>query len=204
MITCGTVRSLPWKIRSAVGGGPPVPSQVSTSATDGASRLIASPSSTVSPGRLIRSTNEAPDEKLTAPKRWTKMVRGPSDRIESRSEVSKPRMSAVMLTIEVMPMTTPRMVSAERILLAHSVSKAISAVSRKSARRFSRAPVIRASSASIGASRAARRAGYQPKNRPTSGGDQDADHHRPGLDRRRERRHRGEDSREDRRPGRRR
>ena len=145
MITCGTVRSLPWKIRSIVGGGPPVPSQVSTSATDGASRLIASPSSTVSPGRLIRSTNEAPDEKLTAPKRWTKIVRGPSDRIESRSDVSKPRIRAVMLTIEVMPMTTPRMVSAERILFAHSVSKAISAVSRKSARRFSRAVVIRAS-----------------------------------------------------------
>ena len=32
MITCGTVRSLPWKIRSIRGGGPPVPSQVSTSA----------------------------------------------------------------------------------------------------------------------------------------------------------------------------
>ena len=76
-------------------------------------------------GRRINSRNEAPDEKLTAPKRCTKMVFGPSAAIESRSEVSKPRMSDVIPTMEVTPMTTPSTVSAERILLPRSVSNAI-------------------------------------------------------------------------------
>ena len=110
-----------------------------------------------------------PDEKLTAPKRWTKMVFGPSAAIESRSEVSKPRMSDVIPTIEVTPMTTPSTVSAERILLPRSVSNAMRAVSRNS-------PACRVRSlhgysrlnASIGSSIAARRAGYHPKNRPTT------------------------------------
>src|SRR5687768_7888790 len=43
----------------------------------------------------------------------------------SRSELSKPRMSEVMPTIEVMPMTTPRIVSAERSLFVRTVSSAM-------------------------------------------------------------------------------
>src|SRR5687768_7354551 len=53
------------------------------------------------------------------------MVFGPSCSMLARSDESKPRMSEVMPTIEVMPMTTPSTVSAERSLLARSVSSAI-------------------------------------------------------------------------------
>ena len=69
------------------------------------------------------------------PKRWTKIVLGPIARIESRSDWSNPRMSAVMPTIDVMPMTTPSTVSAERILLVRTVSIAITTTS---ARRLAR------------------------------------------------------------------
>src|SRR5688500_4235873 len=50
----------------------------------------------------------------------------------SRSELSKPRMSEVMPTIEVMPMTTPRIVSAERSLLVRTVSSAMRTTSPSS------------------------------------------------------------------------
>ena len=50
---------------------------------------------------------------------------GPSARIESRSDSSKPRISDVIPTIDVMPMTTPSTVNAERILLVRSVSNAM-------------------------------------------------------------------------------
>src|SRR3954466_15793103 len=53
------------------------------------------------------------------------MVLGPSERIMSRSDSSKPRSSDVMPTIDVMPMTTPSTVSAERSLLVRSVSSAM-------------------------------------------------------------------------------
>ena len=45
------------------------------------------------------------------------IVFGPIWLIASRSDLSNPRMSDVMPTIEVMPITTPSTVSAERILL---------------------------------------------------------------------------------------
>ena len=54
---------------------------------------------------------------------------GPSELIESRSDESKPRISDVMPTIDVTPMTTPSTVSAERILLLRRVSNAMAAVS---------------------------------------------------------------------------
>ena len=57
------------------------------------------------------------------------MVLGPSWLIDSRSELSKPRMSDVIPTMEVMPMTTPSTVSAERILLVRSVSNDIVTIS---------------------------------------------------------------------------
>ena len=59
------------------------------------------------------------------------IVFGPSWLIESRSDWSKPRMSEVMPTIEVMPMTTPSTVSAERILLVRSVSIDMTTISRQ-------------------------------------------------------------------------
>ena len=70
----------------------------------------------------------------------------------SRSDSSKPRMSDVMPTIEVMPMTTPRIVSAERILFVRSVSSAIT-------NDFAPADPYSRRSASIGSSDAARDAG---------------------------------------------
>ncbi len=53
------------------------------------------------------------------------IVFGPSALIDWRSELSKPRISDVMPTIEVTPITTPSTVSAERILLPRSVLNAI-------------------------------------------------------------------------------
>src|SRR5688572_410820 len=60
------------------------------------------------------------------------MVFGPSCSMLSRSELSKPRISDVMPTIDVMPMTTPRMVRAERSLLVRTVSSAMRTTSPSS------------------------------------------------------------------------
>ena len=77
----------------------------------------------------------------------------------SRSDWSKPRIIAVMPTIEVMPMTTPSTVSAERILLVRTVSNAIAddfAQTEPSRIAMSAYSFL---NASIGSSRAARIAG---------------------------------------------
>ena len=63
------------------------------------------------------------------------MVLGPSWLIDSRSELSNPRMSDVMPTIDVIPMTTPSTVSAERILFVRSVSIDIVMISPSSPER---------------------------------------------------------------------
>src|SRR5262249_17425894 len=63
------------------------------------------------------------------PNRCRKIVLGPIVRIIARSDSSKPRIIAVMPTIDVMPMTTPSTVSAERILLPRTVSNAIATTS---------------------------------------------------------------------------
>ena len=65
-----------------------------------------------------------------------KIVLGPIALIMSRSDWSKPRMSAVMPTIDVMPMTTPRTVRPERILFVRTVSNAIEMTSLKSPARM--------------------------------------------------------------------
>ena len=70
--------------------------------------------------------------KLSAPHFCTMIVSGPSWLIDSRSELSNPRMSDVMPTIDVMPMTTPSTVSAERILFVRSVSIDIVTISPSS------------------------------------------------------------------------
>ena len=80
-------------------------------------------------GRLISSLNSAPPAKLVIPKRCRKMVFGPIAAIIARSDWSKPRIIDVMPTIEVIPMTTPRTVSAERSLLPRTVSNAIATTS---------------------------------------------------------------------------
>jgi hypothetical protein len=54
-----------------------------------------------------------------------KIVLGPSSRMLSRSDSSKPRTSDVMPTMAVMPITTPSTVSPERSLFVRSVSNAI-------------------------------------------------------------------------------
>ena len=86
-------------------------------------------------GRLIRSRNDLPCERLTKLNFATNIVVGPICRNMSLNDSSKPRSSAVTLTIEVMPMTTPRMVSAERSLLPRSVSTAIARISLRSPAR---------------------------------------------------------------------
>src|SRR5438034_1054724 len=90
---------------------------------------IARASETVRLGRFSSSRISAPLLKLTMPKRWTKIVFGPIPRIMSRTDSSNPRMSAVMPTMEVMPMTTPRTVSAECSLLVRTESNAMTMTS---------------------------------------------------------------------------
>src|SRR6478736_3883004 len=87
-------------------------------------------------GRFATSRKDLPEAKLSALNFCTKTVLGPSARIESRSDSSKPRISAVIPTIEVMPMTTPRTVSAERILLVRSVSIDIDTISPNNPERI--------------------------------------------------------------------
>ena len=115
---------------------PIAPSQTSTSATDGHSRSIARASSIVRFGRRATSRKLLPPRSSAPPNFCTMIVFGPSWLIESRSDSSKPRMSDVMPTIDVMPMTTPSTVSAERILFVRSVSIDIVTISPKQAGRI--------------------------------------------------------------------
>src|SRR5712692_8987349 len=64
------------------------------------------------------------------------MMRGPTCAMASRTDWSKPRMSAVMPTIDVMPMTTPRTVRPERNLFVRTVSNAIVTTSQRSPNRI--------------------------------------------------------------------
>src|SRR6187397_2489901 len=109
-----------------------MPSQTSTSETDGHSRSIARASSIVRFGRRATSRKLLPEAKLSAPHFCTMMVSGPSWLMAARSELSKPRISEVIPTIDVMPMTTPSTVSAERILLARRVSNDMTMISDRS------------------------------------------------------------------------
>src|SRR4029453_7311530 len=116
---------------------PIIPSQTSISATDGHSRAMARASSIVRFGRRATSRKLLPLRIVSPLNFWTMIVFGPSARIESRNDSSKPRMSDVMPTIDMMPMTTPRTVNAERILLVRSVSTDIVTISpRRPERRL--------------------------------------------------------------------
>jgi hypothetical protein len=103
---------------------------MSTIPTDGANFSMALASATVRFGRRMISAKLAPPARVTALALLSMIVLGPSSRIMSRSDSSKPRMSDVMPTIDVMPMTTPRTVSPDRILFVRSVSSAITNTSR--------------------------------------------------------------------------
>src|SRR5438874_4522908 len=111
---------------------PVAPSHTSTIATDGQLRSMARASSMVRFGRRATSRKLLPEPKLSAPHFCTMRVFGPSCLNRSRSDWSKPRTSDVIPTIDVMPMTTPSTVSAERILLARSVWNDMTTISDRS------------------------------------------------------------------------
>src|SRR3954447_27018447 len=172
------------------------PSHTSTSATDGHSRSIARASSMVRFGRRATSRKLLPDPMmLSAPHFCTIRVFGPSCPMESRSDWSKPRMSEVMPTMDVIPMTTPSTVSAERILLARSVSNDMTTISDSRPvrtvfmlfppQRFDRIQLRRA------------HRGIQAEEQADERGDADAHRNRPRLNRRGQRRQLADDQRED-------
>src|SRR5712692_1645561 len=148
-------------------------------------------------GRLISSLNSAPPAKLLMPKRWMKIVLGPIVLIISRSDWSKPRIIAVIPTIDVIPMTTPSTVSAERILLPRTVSNAIDTTSPK---RLTRNAIRPASFPSQRFDRIEARGPHrriQAEKQPDERGDADAERDRPDLDRRRDRCERRDRERDD-------
>src|SRR3989441_5147010 len=109
---------------------------MSTTPTDRASFWMACASSSVRFGRRSSSVNSFPDAMLTPLNFATKMVSGPSWRMPSRSDSSKPRIIAVMPTTAVIPMTMPSTVSPERSLFARSVSSAMTTTSLRSPYRI--------------------------------------------------------------------
>ena len=66
-----------------------------------------------------------PLENAPTPNRCTKIVLGPIAPIMSRSDLSNPRIIAVMPTMDVMPMTTPSTVRPDRSLFVRTVSIAM-------------------------------------------------------------------------------
>src|SRR6185436_3041887 len=103
-------------------------------------------------------------------------------------------MSDVMPTIAVMPMTTPRIVSADRSLLPRSVSSAMRTTSPAS-------PLFTAERLDRIQRRGTRR-GVHPEEQADAGRDADAEHDRPRLEPSRKRRDggdadRGEESERD-------
>src|SRR5438045_804959 len=153
------------------------------------------------------------------PNRWMKIVSGPIARIIARSDSSNPRIIAVMPTIDVMPITTPSTVSADRILFDRTVSNAVATTS------LTRDALITMSwnggSAALQGCRGRPRGRpeglrderphdatsfppqrldriqargahrrIQPEEEPHERGDADTERDRPRLDRRRHRRHR--------------
>src|SRR4051812_13064813 len=106
--------------------------------------------------------------------------------MESRSDWSKPRTSEVIPTIDVMPMTTPSTVSAERILLVRSVSNAITTISERRPVRTLAILLAPQGFDRVQLCGAHRR--IQAKEQADDRGDADADRDGPGLNRRGQRR----------------
>src|SRR5947208_3764434 len=174
---------------------PVAPSHTSTIATDGHSRSMARASSIVRFGRRATSRKLLPEPKLRAPHFCTIRVFGPSCLNKSRKDWSKPRMSDVIPTIDVMPMTTPRTVSAERILLARSVSKDMTTISESRPVRTVFMLFAPQGFDRIQFRRAHR--GIQTKEQSDERGNADAHRHGPRLDRGRKRRQLADDHRKD-------
>src|SRR3954464_9758222 len=164
---------------------PNQPSHTPRSQTDGQSRAIAAASSFDRFGRRATSRKLLPDAKLSAPHFCTMIVFGPSWLIASRSELSNPRISEVMPTIEVMPMTTPSTVSAERILLVRSVSIDIDTISPSSPARIVaiRGRPILPPQCFDRIQPGGGHGRVEPEEQSDEGGDADADQHRPELHR---------------------
>src|SRR5687768_7841304 len=106
----------------------------------------------------------------------------------ARSELSNPRMSDVMPTIDVMPMTTPSTVSPERILLLRRVSSAM--------RRTSPSSPLLTSERLDGIERRGARGGVGAKEQADGGRNAHTEHHRPEFQHRRQGRQRGQEHRE--------
>src|SRR5688572_6292909 len=102
---------------------------MSTVSTDGASFSIALASSTVRFGRRIILAKSSPEASPSSLNLFSMIVVGPSSLMLARNDWSRPRMSDVTPTIEVIPMTTPRIVRPDCSLLARSVSSAIRTIS---------------------------------------------------------------------------
>ena len=149
---------------------PIMPPNCSATESTSGEASIAWASSTVMFGRLIRSRNDLPCERLTKLNFVTNIVVGPICRNMSLNDSSKPRSRAVTLTIEVMPMTTPRMVRAERSLLpAQRLHRHREDFGEEPGAEPGDGHVTATRSAGLrsGSSRAALKAGQMPKKMPT-------------------------------------
>src|SRR5690349_9536049 len=153
---------------------------MSTVSTEGASFSMALASAMVRLGRRISVAKSAPELRLTPLILATKIVLGPSDRIRSRSDSSNPRMSDVMPTIDVIPMTTPRIVRPERILLPRNVSSAM--------RQTSPIRPLFTAQCLDGIEPGGAGGWIRSKEQADAGGNADAEHDGPELQRRRQRR----------------
>src|SRR5262245_34018305 len=165
-------------MRSERPPGPPVPSVRSTNSIDGAVRSMASASAAVMFGRMMSSWKLWPEEKLTTDILETYTVFGPSVRKTSRMDSSKPRIIAVMPTIDVMPMTTPSTVRNERSLFPRRVSHDIATISVNRLRRTGSFLPKRF----YRIERCCARCGVHPKEQADGGGHPDAEHDGPRLD----------------------
>src|SRR5688572_6869681 len=162
-----------------------------TASIDGASRSIATASSGVMFGRFSSSSNFAPAARLTPENFAMKIVSDPMVLIESRSDSSKPRMSDVMPTIDVMPMTTPSTVRTDRILLTRSVSQDIRTISSNSDQRMV-CPLLPPQGFNRIQARGPRRR-IEPEEQADARRHGDAQYHRPHFDDRRQRAHTADD-----------
>ena len=73
--------------------------------------------------------NSSPEPMLMAENFVSMMTSGPIVSMVSRSDWSSPRISDVLPTIDMMPMTTPRIVSPDRAFWSRSVATAIVTIS---------------------------------------------------------------------------
>src|SRR5688500_18188781 len=153
---------------------------MSTSWIKDACSSMARASDTVRFGRRMISANSTPLAKLNGPARWIVMMFGPMVLIALRSDSSKPRIIAVMPTIEVMPITTPSTVSPERILFVRTVSNAMAMTSANRLALIFETSLSPQSLDRIQPGGPRRR--IQSEEQPDDAGDADAEGNRPCLD----------------------